>query len=573
MFGLAVGALGLTVPYATKLLVDDVYPSRDARLLLVVVLATLGLSVGTAIISGLQGYFGQLVTSRMINGATLLMFDHLQRLPISFFEERHVGEIMARLQDMRTVVASVSSILQVLIVNAAYLILIPPFLFVLNWRLALLSVAAMPARAAIGLYLGRRQRAILREAAEVGAQLSGHQYEALSQIRALKSVQGEHALFRRSCELSERLINLQARAARLSGVSSTLRSITAVLGGAAFTWFAWKAILAGSLSLGSFFAFVAYIAYLTGPIERIAQVAIGFQSTAISLSRVFEYLDLKTEWADIKMSSAPPPIEHRIKGEVVFRNVSLKYGAAGSALRDVSLTIPDGRITAVVGPSGSGKTSLLRLICRWNEPTAGLLLMDGRSIDEYTLNDVRAQVACVWQDLGLIRGTLRENIVFGQATVADTAIADALRVCQLTSLIERSKAGLDAQVSEWGASLSGGERQRIALARALVRNVPLTLLDETTSQLDFEIEAEIVSELAREGRGRTIVIVTHRPAVTAVADHVIVMRNGAVEAEGAPATITQSSEFFRRMRDAAVDANVTTSSIGGPAWGTRSMSL
>jgi ABC-type bacteriocin/lantibiotic exporter with double-glycine peptidase domain len=445
----------------------------------------------------------------------------------------------------------VSRVFQTILVNGVYIVLVPPFLMLLNWRLAMLSLLSTPVTVGVSLATGRIIRRQMKQTAEASSELGAIQVEALSQIRTLKPMAVEYAVFRDAREQVDDVLRTQLRVAGLSSVVGIVNAAVRAVTTAMFTWYAWTLILAGDLSLGSFFAFSAYLGYLTGPVSALAGLFTDFQQMSVSFGRAFEYLDLPAEQDPSNAYVLPGPITKKIRGEISFDSVSFGYTPDQLVLHDVSVSFSPGTITAVVGLSGAGKSSLLRLLCRLADPTTGAVRIDGMAIGQLSLSELRRQVGVVWQEPTMLRGTIWQNLTIGLDDVTTAEVDEAIRACQLDDVIAHLPLRYETPVAEWGASVSGGQRQRFAIARALLRRTPVLLLDEATSQVDVRTEEALLRDLFPRVREKTVVFVTHRLATAALADRVVVMEGGRVIGEGLHQELSRIHPAYRAMLAAA----------------------
>jgi ABC-type bacteriocin/lantibiotic exporter with double-glycine peptidase domain len=550
--GLVAGVLGVAVPYVTKLLIDEVYPAGDASLMHVLVAALLAVSGATAVIGAVRSVFSSHVRVRLAGAAQLLFFNHLQHLPMRFFDRRQVGEITSRFQDVSLGVNSLGQVFEVVFTQGVFVLLVPPMLFVLDARL-LPALVVVPLIATLTALASLRLRRLWQRSSEAHADVNAYQVEVLSHIRTFKGMALEGRVFaealRRTSHAGKSQLRAASTAQGLSGLSALLRAVNT----AALTWLGWTLILGGELSLGAFVAFSTYVTYLYTPLFMVIQLFSDFQQSAVHLGRMFEYLDTEPEQEPTLAYAPPPPPARRVAGAYRLEGVSLSYGSEHPALADLDLEIPAGAVTAVVGPSGAGKTSLLRLLAALEAPERGTVLLDGRPMADLALADVRRQVAVVWQGSGLIKGTLWDNLVLGCEREPPREEVDrAVEVCGLADVLAESPGGYASEVAEWGASLSAGQQQRVAIARALLRDAPILILDEATANVDLETEALILRRLLDRCRGRTVVLVSHRLATAALADRVVVLEHGRVVGVGPHRELLASCPPYRRMRDAAV---------------------
>jgi ABC-type bacteriocin/lantibiotic exporter with double-glycine peptidase domain len=323
------------------------------------------------------------------------------------------------------------------------------------------------------------------------------------------------------------------------------------IGTAALTWYGWTLVLDQQMTLGTYIAFMAYVAFFTAPLMRISQMFATMQQSGVSLARMFEYLDETPEQDPTSAYHEAPPVRHRLRGRVELRDVSFGYDAAEPVLKDVSLLLEPGELTAVVGQSGAGKSSLLRLVCRFEEPLEGHVLFDGVPGPDLPLTDVRRQIAVVWQESTLFRGTIWENLTFGAPAPSRLVVDEIIGLCRLDELLSGLPKGYETPVAEFGATLSGGQRQRISLARALIRDTPILLLDEATSNIDQQTEGEILGDLFARRSDRTTLFVTHRVSTVKNADKICVMRQGRIVGLGTHDDLIERCDTYVDMVSAA----------------------
>jgi ABC-type bacteriocin/lantibiotic exporter with double-glycine peptidase domain len=554
--------VSMITPYISKLLIDQAYPSDNFGFMHVLVLAIFGLAVASTVCGAINGFYSLFVSTHLNSAARLMYFNHLQHLDVRFFDQHRIGEINSRFQDVATSLGTANSVIQMVFTQGVYLVLVPPLLMWIDLRLSLVALAGYPLTTVISTLTGKLLRRSWKRSAEANADLSAFQIETLSNIRTFKAMAAERFVLSKTRRFTNDAVALQVRASGLSQLLSATNGLIRAVTAAAFTWYGWGRILSHELTLGDFMAFSAYIGYLYRPISQMVNLTSTFQQSAVSLYRVFEYLDYPVE-QDPSLAYGPPTaIARRLRGQFRFEGVSFSYVPDQKVVSELDMEIPAGRVTALVGASGCGKTTVLRLLLRFADPQRGRILVDGTPLQQVSVSDVRRQMAIVWQEVGLIKGTLWDNLTLGVEVVPSLRDVEfAVDACELTDVVERLPKGYQTEIAEWGSTLSAGQRQRIALARALLRNVPVVLLDEATANVDAQTESRIFRKMFGYLDGRTIVVVTHRVANAALADLICVLHGGRVVGSGPHEELRRNCRLYGGMVSAADECELTAEVI------------
>lgn len=545
--GLIIQSIGMVVPYFSQLLIDRAYPNHDVSLMQVLVAAVVGINIATVVMRNTRNYFNLRLSARLNNTIGLLFFNHIQHLPVSFFDGRRTGEVMSRFQDVGSSLNAVTNALQTVLLNGIYLLLVPPTLFLINWKLALLALCNIPLNIYLTYRLGRASRPYLRKTAEGYAELRGSQIEVLENIKTLKTMALEGHIYRRIESLMHDTMRSQLKASRVGGLYGIANGLVRALSTALYTWFGWHMIFSGELSLGGYIAFTAYVGYIYTPISELVALFSEFQQSSVSFDRMFEYLDKPAE-QDPALAKLPnAQIRFNLRGDIELKNAVFGYTSTRPVLRDVNLSIKEGTINAIVGPSGSGKTSLLRLLTGLDRPDSGRILINGTDISEISLYDLRRQVSVVWQEGGLIKGSILDNLTLGSESTPHEWVKKIVRLCCLEDLIETLPSKYDTEIAEKGSTLSAGQRQRVAIARALIRRTPVLILDEATANIDVETERAILEGIFSEFRDKTIIFVSHRLSSASLADNVFIIDEGQIVEAGTPGELLATSGIYYRM--------------------------
>ncbi len=415
--------------------------------------------------------------------------------------------------------------------------------FWLSWKLTLLAVVLVPVMLLLTRRLGRRIRGSAEGMLEKRAMLLSRVQETVSALPVVQ-VYGqearERARFRgvtsRVYAWALRLARLEATTAPALEIAGVVAIAPVVLAGA---WLVQRGEIDASAMLTVFVALIAFYS----PLRKAVGASNRLQGGLAGAARVFETLDLETDVKERSGAVAFPPLRE----SVTWRRVTVAYPDGRIALRDVSLTAPAGRTTAIVGPSGAGKTTLVHTLPRLLDPTEGAVLLDGRDVREATLSSLRGRMALVTQDARLFAGTLAENVAYARPDATRAEVEGAACAARVDEIVARMPDGWDTVLDERGAGLSGGERQRIAIARAVLRDPEILLLDEPTAALDPENERLVRAALHELCRGRTVLVVAHRRESVESADHVVVLRDGRVEAEGTPEHVARVSTTYREL--------------------------
>ncbi len=547
-------ATALAIPWGAKLIIDDVLTpiltGRSADLagarsfLNLIVMVLVGLLGVNVLLSAAQRYLMTATSERLVNDVRRRLHAHVQILPLRFFEKTKTGGIISRVwSDVDQVRSLLFAGYIDCISNLVSAAMILGLLIYLDWRLTIISCLSLPFMAAAVLGWSRKVRPRHKEIREDVAAATSRMQEVISGIKIVRLYRRE----RHENKIFTQSINaILRKLLAVNVLQMTIESgarVSVGLGIILLLWFGGRQVIAGHLTVGGLMAFYSYLWMLFGPIIGIVVINNLVQQAMASVERIFDLLDEKPDMLDrpgaVGVSDA--------RGEIEFDGVAFAYEDEQYVLRDVSFRVMPGEVAALVGPSGAGKTTVTNLAARFYDPQRGRVLLDGRDIRDIRLSDYRSLIAMVPQETFLFDGTIKENIRYGRLDASDEAIFRAARDANAHDFILEFKDGYDAVVGERGVKLSGGQKQRISIARALLADPRILILDEATSSLDSESEAAIQDALAHLMAGRTTFVIAHRLSTIMHADKTIVLDHGEVKETGPHAELLKAGGLYRRM--------------------------
>ena len=532
------GAITLAFPKLGGSLLDAAFQARDRALLDRIALGLFLLFVLQAGLNYVQTYFLTSTGERAVAGLRRELFGKLLELPPGFFADRRTGELMSRLSaDVAMLQGAMSTQIAELARQVMQLVGSLVLLTISQPRLTLTALAVAPLVIGTAIYFGRRLRRMSTGLQDLVAEANGQAEEALSQIRTVQSfVQGPAELGRYGARIDSTVRKALSRA-HTRGIFFAAITLAVFGGIVTVLWQGGRQVLDGNLTQGDLIQFFLYTMFIAGAIGGLVSFTSQYQEAVGAAQRVFELLETVPE---IKDPPAPVPLPRPLAGEVRFENISFRYRQdddAPWALREVDLTVRPGEVVAVVGPSGAGKTTLVSLLPRFWDVTEGSIRLDGVEIRSLALGELRAALGLVPQEPALFSGTIRENIAYGRPEASLEEIRSAARAAHAEEFIERLPEGYETVVGERGVKLSGGQRQRIAIARVILKDPTVLVLDEATSSLDTASERLVEEALERLLRGRTTLIIAHRLSTVQRADRIVVLEHGRVAEVGTHAEL------------------------------------
>jgi subfamily B ATP-binding cassette protein MsbA len=482
-----------------------------------------------AIASYVANYFTASVGQWVANDLRIRTYDHLQRLSLHYYNTHDLGTLLSTLTaDVQTIQSFASSSTLGILVDLLTIVAMVAIMFWLNWDFTLIAVGVTPF---VLLIVSRFKKAIKKATKEVRKQQS----EILNVAqRGLESIKVVKAFGRQDLEeqelslVSKATVDAALRARKMKALLSPMVAVVVALCTGFVLWRSSALILRGTMTAGSLTVFLAYLAQFFKPIKDLATMTNSIAQTAVGVDRVRAIL----EAGDLIPEKEGARGRQSLKGDIAFDRVSFGYDVKTQVLNEVSFKIKAGQMIGVVGPTGSGKSTIVSLIPRFYDPTAGQVTLDGTDLRDYRLQDLRDQIAYVLQETVLFHGTVADNIAYGRGNATRDEVVSAAKLANADEFITKMLQGYDTMVGDRGDTLSGGQRQRIGIARALIRNSPILILDEPTAALDSESEKLVMDALEKLTKGRTVITIAHRLSTIRDAHKILVMKDGALVEEG-----------------------------------------
>lgn len=542
---LAINGLQLYTPLLIQRIVDEGIRAGDFRLLALLSLTLIGVDLARGVLNFAQGYLTEWISQYVAYDFRNAIYQKLQRLSFSYHDRAQTGQLLSRAtSDVERIRFLTGRGLLRLVDSAVLFFGTAIILINKNWQLAILSLMTLPILVIVAQRFSSRVRPLFRLAQNQLGDLTTRIQDNLTGLRIVKAFAQEDAEIQRFKSQNEVLFETNMRAARARSNYGPLLDLIASLGTVFILWYGGRLVINGQLTLGELVAFNSYLLQLVSPMRRLGFLVSMLSQAQASGERIFEILDAESEVKESPNAYALP----RLQGAVEFDHVTFRYlSSAQPVLRDVSFKAQPGQVIAILGATGSGKSTIINLIPRFYDCSEGTIRIDGHNIKDVTIDSLRRQIGIVLQETRLFAASIRENLTFGRPETTEEEMIAAAKAAAAHDFIMSFPQGYDTLVGERGVTLSGGQRQRIAIARALLVDPRILILDDSTSSVDVDTERQIQQALERLMEGRTSFIIAQRLSSVRNADLILVLDHGRLVAQGKHKDLLRESGIYAEI--------------------------
>ncbi|MFI5185321.1 MAG: ABC transporter ATP-binding protein [Chitinophagales bacterium] len=553
--------IGLAVPWPLKIIIDNVvghhplpgalrwmnflFPAENKmQLAAVAAISFIAITAIGSFAGYLDNYYNEKVAQYVANDLRRKMYHHLQHLSLSYYDSHQTGKLLSTITaDVSTIQDFASSTLLTILVDGLTIVGMIGIMFYLNSDFTLVALAVAPF---LLFFVARFKKVMKKATREVRKDQSNMLVvlqKGLESIRAVNAFGRQDFEEERLKKVSQETVDAALKARRVKSALSPIVAVTVAACTAFVLWRGADLVIKGSMTIGALTVFLWYMSKFFSPVQDLAKMTSTIAQTTVALERIQAILDTDSITPE-KQNAIEPGI---LKGEIVFENVCFAYNKESPIISDFDLTITCGQRIGICGPTGSGKSTIVSLIARFYDPSSGRVLIDGTDISDFTLDGLRRQLGFVLQDTVLFYGSVLENIAYGRPDATEEEIMEAARLANAHEFIEKMPHGYNTLVGERGVTLSGGQRQRIGIARALVRNSPILILDEPTSSIDSESEKLVMKALEKLMIGRTVITIAHRLNTIRNCDQIVVLNGGLIEEKGTHDELMEKGQLYAEL--------------------------
>ncbi len=525
-------------------LINPILGQDKVAILEFAALAVLVIAVAGALSSYTEKYLTTSVAQWVSHDLRRTLYHHIQRLSLSYHDHKRTGDLITRVTaDIDSIQSFISQALLGLIVQVLTLFGMIAVMFYLDWRFTVLALSVTPALFIVVYGFTRQIKEASRAVRKKEGEIASVAQEVLSSMRLVKAFSREDYEQERFEQQSLATVETALQARALKAKLAPAVEVIVAIGTALVLWYGVKLVLNGEITTGSLLVFLLYLGKMYKPMRELSKMTDTISKTAVGYERVREVIETEREVRNLPGARPAPAF----KGKIEFSHVDFGYSSDLLALKDVNLQIEPGQVAALVGPTGAGKTTIASLVARFYDPVKGQVKIDGNDIRRYKLKSLRSQISFVLQENLLFRAPVWQNIAYGRPEASRKEIIEAAKLANAEEFIARLPEGYDTMVGERGVTLSGGQRQRIAIARAIIRNAPILILDEPTTGLDAASEELVFEALSRLMEGKTSIVIAHRLATVRRADVIFVLDKGMIVEQGTHEELLRRSGLYAEL--------------------------